>query len=111
MANIVNNLRINGQEVKGIKIKLPSMTEFASLKEFYYNGILVWKNANPFLFTSNIHSIDLKQYGENTIIFEGFSPNFIYGSYNIVENAEAEKINLVKGQMVVEVNDTTEGEK
>lgn len=109
MANIVNNLRINGQEVKGVKIKLPSMTEFASLKEFYYNGILVWKNANPFLFTSDIHSIDLKQYGENTIIFEGFSPNFIYGSYSISENIVEDSKEMEEGQMIVEI--TTDGGK
>lgn len=34
-------------------------------------------------------------------------PQIIYGSYNLVEDAEVEKPNLVKGQMVVE---TTEGE-
>ena len=109
MANIRNNLRVNGKEVKGIKIKLPSMTTFNSLREFYWNGILLWKNANPFLFTTDVSKIDLSQYGEDTIIFENFSDNSIIGSYTIVENAEEEKINLTQGQMVVE--NTTEGDK
>jgi hypothetical protein len=46
--------------------------------------------------------------GTDTIIFEGFSENEFTGSYNLVENAEVEKPNLIKGQMVVE---TTDGEK
>jgi hypothetical protein len=56
-----------------------------------------------------------QKFGSDTIIFEGFNPTnmegqsqIIYGSYNLVENAEIEKPNLIKGQMVVE---TTDGEK
>jgi transcription initiation factor IIE alpha subunit len=41
MANIVNNLRINNTEVKKILIKLREDADFSSLKELYFNGILV----------------------------------------------------------------------
>lgn len=101
MSNAINNLRVNGQEVKKIYFngKL--------LKEFYYNGILIWKNANSFLFTPNIKTADLSSHGSDTIIFENFSPTNFTGSYNYTENAESEKPNLTKGQMVVE---TTDGE-
>lgn len=106
MANAVNKLRVNGEEVKAIKIRLSSTEQWQTLKEFYYNGILVWKNANPFIFTNDITKADLKSFGADTIVFEGFGNEFI-GSYNLVENAETEKPNLTKGQMVVE---TTEGD-
>lgn len=102
MANVVNNLRVNGKEVKAIRIKRASESQWHKLKEFYCNGILIWKNANPFIFTDNVKSIsDLSTYGENTLIFEGFGAE-CFGSYNVVENAETEKPNLVVGQMVVE---------
>lgn len=113
MASVVNNLRVDESEVKKIFFNKTSM------KELYFNGILIWKNANPFVFlTDNLtewkNQIQQK-FGSNTIIFEGFNPTnlegqaqIIYGSYNLVENAEMEKPNLVKGQMVVE---TTEGEE
>ena len=102
MASVVNNLRVNGKEVKKIYFN------DKILKEFYFNGILIWKNANPFIFVKKLIGVDLSAFGENTIIFEGFSENEFTGSYNIVENAEAEKQNLIKGQMVVE---TTDGER
>lgn len=115
MANIVNNLRVNSTEVKKILIKLREDVDFSSLKELYFNGILIWKNANPFVFTQKIADIDLKNFGANTIIFEGFNaqdlegnPQIVLGSYSVVENAENEKQNLIKGQMVVE---TTDGEE
>ena len=41
MANVVNNLRVNGEEVKAIKIRLSSDEQWQNLKEFYYNGILI----------------------------------------------------------------------
>jgi hypothetical protein len=41
MANIINNLRINNTEVKSIKIKLHGDDSWSSLKEFYYDGILI----------------------------------------------------------------------
>ena len=109
MANIVNNLRVNNTEVKTILIKLSKNSDWQKLKEFFYNGVLVWKNANPFVFTSDLRKIDLSEFGENTIIFEGFGnlKDFI-GSYSIVESAEDEKENLIRGQMIVET--TTEGE-
>jgi hypothetical protein len=109
MANIVNNLKVNKTDVKGIEIKLRAMPQFDSLKEVYYNGILIWKNANPFIFIKNLNSLDLSKYGADTIIFEGFSLEEIYGSYSVVENAEVEKPSLEKGQMIVEV--TTDGGK
>lgn len=102
MASVVNNLRINGKEVKKIYFN------DKILKEFYFNDTLTWKNANPFIFIKKLIGVDLSQYGEDTIIFEGFSENEFTGSYNVVENAESEKDNLTKGQMVVE---TTDGEK
>ena len=101
MANIVNNLRVNAQEVKKI------FYDNKAVKELYFNDILVWKNANPFIFVQNITGDkNFNEFGENTLIFEGFGNSFI-GSYTIVESAEEEKKNLVKGQMVVE---TTDGE-
>ena len=106
MANIVNNLRINGKEVKKIMIKLRGDSSFSPIKEFYCDGVLIWKNANPFIFTNDVKKVDLSAFGEDTIIFEGFGNEFT-GSYSIVENAEIEKPNLTKGQMVVE---TTEGD-
>ena len=60
------------------------------------------------MFTQKLANIDLSTFGTDTIIFEGFSENEFTGSYNLVENAEVEKPNLIKGQMVVE---TTDGEK
>lgn len=104
MANIINNLRVNGQEVKAIKIKLRGEDTFSPLKEFYYNGVLIWKNANPFIFTNSIKNLDLSLLSESTIIFEGFGNSFT-GTYSIVKNASAEKDNLVRGQMVVEGDD------
>ena len=102
MASVVNNLRVNTSEVKKI-----FFNKFI-MKELYFNGILIWKNANPFVFTQKLANIDLSTLGTDTIIFEGFSGNEFTGSYNLVENAEVEKPNLIKGQMVVE---TTDGEK
>jgi hypothetical protein len=101
MANAVNKLRVNGEEVKAIKIRLSSQEQWQVLKELYYNGILIWKNANPFIFTNDITKADLKSFGTDTIVFEGFGNDFI-GSYNLVENVDSEKDNLVYGQMVVE---------
>lgn len=102
MASVVNNLRVDTSEVKKI-----FFNKFI-MKELYFNGVLVWKNANPFVFTKKLANIDLANFGTDTIIFEGFSENEFTGSYNLVENAEEEKPNLIKGQMVVE---TTEGEE
>lgn len=102
MASVVNNLRVDTSEVKKI-----FFNKFI-MKELYFNGVLIWKNANPFVFTKKLANIDLANFGTDTIIFEGFSENEFTGSYNLVENAEEEKPNLIKGQMVVE---TTEGEE
>ena len=102
MASVVNNLRVDTLEVKKI-----FFNKFI-MKELYFNGVLIWKNANPFVFTQKLANIDLSTFGTDTIIFEGFSENEFTGSYNLVENAEVEKPNLIKGQMVVE---TTDGEK
>jgi hypothetical protein len=102
MASVVNNLRVDTSEVKKI-----FFNKFI-MKELYFNGVLIWKNANPFVFTKKLANIDLSTFGTDTIIFEGFSENEFTGSYNLVENAEVEKPNLIKGQMVVE---TTDGEK
>ena len=102
MASVVNNLRVDTSEVKKI-----FFNKFI-MKELYFNGVLIWKNANPFVFTQKLANIDLSTFGTDTIIFEGFSENEFTGSYNLVENAEVEKPNLIKGQMVVE---TTEGEE
>lgn len=102
MASVVNNLRVDTLEVKKI-----FFNKFI-MKELYFNGVLIWKNANPFVFTQKLANIDLSIFGTDTIIFEGFSENEFTGSYNLVENAEVEKPNLIKGQMVVE---TTDGEE
>ena len=102
MASVVNNLRVDTLEVKKI-----FFNKFI-MKELYFNGVLIWKNANPFVFTQKLANIDLSIFGTDTIIFEGFSENEFAGSYNLVENAEIEKPNLIKGQMVVE---TTDGEE
>ena len=102
MASVVNNLRVDTSEVKKI-----FFNKFI-MKELYFNGVLIWKNANPFVFTKKLANIDLSTLGTDTIIFEGFSENEFTGSYNLVENAEVEKPNLTKGQMVVE---TTVGEE
>lgn len=102
MASVVNNLRVDTSEVKKI-----FFNKFI-MKELYFNGVLIWKNANPFVFTQKLANIDLSTFGADTIIFEGFSENEFTGSYNLVENAEVEKPNLNKGQMVVE---TTVGEE
>lgn len=101
MANVVNNLRVNNQEVKKI------FFNGKALKELWFKGVLIWKNANPFIFVSDLSKIDLSQFGEDTMIFTGFAPQTFDGSYSLVEDAEAEKPNLVQGQMVVE---TTEGD-
>lgn len=119
MANIVNNLRINGEEVKAIRIRLSSAEQWENLKEFYYNGILIWKNANPFIFLKDGLTEDKKKellakFGTDTIIFEGFNPTDsnqvsieFTGSYSIVEDIEAEleKDSLILGQMVVETQE------
>lgn len=102
MASVVNNLRVDTSEVKKI-----FFNKFV-MKELYFNGVLIWKNANPFVFTKKLANIDLANFGTDTIIFEGFSENEFTGSYNLVESAEEEKPNLIQGQMVVE---TTEGEE
>ena len=102
MASVVNHLRVDTSEVKKI-----FFNKFI-MKELYFNGVLIWKNANPFVFTKKLANIDLSTLGTDTIIFEGFSENEFTGSYNLVENAEVEKPNLTKGQMVVE---TTVGEE
>lgn len=106
MANIIDNLKVgtpeNNKNIKTILIKLHKDSEWQKLKEFFFNGVLIWKNANPFIFTKDHQTIDLSAYGVDTIIFEGFSEEEFIGSYSIVDNAEAEKINLVEGQMVVE---------
>lgn len=98
MANVVNNLRVNNKEVK--KIFLNNKI----LKELYFNNVLIWKNANPFVFVKSLSDIDIAAFGENTIIFENFSPKQFIGSYNIVEST-TELPNEV-GQMIV-----VEGEK
>lgn len=102
MANVVNNLRVNGKEVKQI------LFNNKAIKELWLKGILVWKNANPFVFAPSLDAIDLTNYGADTLVFEGFAPQIFYGSYSLVEDAEAEKPNLTLGQMVVE---TTEGDE
>lgn len=101
MASAVNNLRINKKEVR--KIFFNGRT----LKEFYYNGILVWKNANPFIFAASESDIDFSTLSADTLVFIGFSDVKFDGSYTKVESAEEEKSKLIRGQMVVE---TTDGE-
>lgn len=97
MPNVINNLRVNNQEVKRI------LFNNKTLKEFYYNGILVWKNANPFFFTNNIPSTTL---ASDTIIFKGFSNQEFTGSYVIAKEGE---VPTNRGQIVV--FDTIEGDK
>ena len=106
MANIVNNLKVNKTDVKGIEIKLRTMQQFDSLKEVYYNGILVWKNANPFIFVKDFETVDLSKLSSDTLIFVNFGNEF-QGSYNMIESLEEENLG-VKGQMVV--LETTEGD-
>ena len=106
MANIVNNLKVNKTDVKGIEIKLHTMQQFDSLKEVYYNGILVWKNANPFIFVKDFETVDLSKLSSDTLIFVNFGNEF-QGSYNMIESLEEENLG-VKGQMVV--LETTEGD-
>lgn len=101
MASAVNNLRVNNKEVRKI------FFNGKVLKEFYYNNILVWKNANPFIFAASLSDIDTSTLSADTLIFTGFSKETFDGSYTKVENAEEEKSKLVRGQMVVE---TTDGE-
>lgn len=117
MANIVNNLKVNYSDVKNILIRKKGETEWKRLKEFYCNNILIWKNANPFVFLDSKLTDDkleelLTKFGTDTIIFEGFNPTDsnnisqeFTGSYSIVEDAELEKDNLVYGQMVVETQE------
>ena len=81
MANTINNLRVNNKEVKKIYFN------DVILKEFYYNNLLIWKNANP-------------------AIFEGFSAEDFESTYVTTENIETDKPTEV-GQIVVE---TTEGD-
>lgn len=106
MANIVNNLKVNKTDVKGIEIKLRTMQQFDSLKEVYYNGILVWKNANPFIFVNDFETVDLSKLSSDTLIFVNFGNEF-QGNYNMIESLEEENLG-VKGQMVV--LETTEGD-
>lgn len=106
MANIVDNLKVNKTDVKGIEIKLRTMQQFDSLKEVYYNGILVWKNANPFIFVKDFETVDLSKLSSDTLIFVNFGNEF-QGSYNMIESLEEENLG-VKGQMVV--LETTEGD-
>ena len=101
MASAVNNLRINNKEVRKIYFN------DKILKEFYYNETLVWKNANPFVFAATEKDYEISKLSSDTIIFVGFSKKNFNGSYTNVENAEAEKESLIKGQMVVE----TDGDK
>lgn len=107
MANIVDNLKVNSTEVKNVYIKLKSQSSWSVIKNVYVSKILVWKNANPFTFVKSIKDTDFSTLSADTIIFEGFSDKQFTGSYTIVEDAEAEKDNLIYGQMVVE---TTEGD-
>lgn len=108
MANIVDNLKVNSTEVKNVYVKLKSQSSWSVIKNVYVSKILVWKNANPFTFVKSIKDTDLSTLSADTIIFEGFSDEQFTGSYTIVEDAEAEKDNLIHGQMVVE---TTDGDK
>ena len=100
MANTINNLRVNNKEVKKIYFN------DVILKEFYYNNLLIWKNANPAIFTNSIFSIDLTALSSDTIIFEGFSVEDFESTYVTTENIETDKPTEV-GQIVVE---TTEGD-
>lgn len=101
MASAVNNLRVNNKEVRKIYFN------GKILKEFYYNETLVWKNANPFVFATTEKDYEVSELSSDTMIFVGFASNNFNGSYTNVENAEAEKGNLIRGQMVVE----TDGDK
>lgn len=100
MASAVNNLRINKQEVK------KSFFNGIVLKELYFNDVLVWKNANPFIFVNDFETVDLSKLGSDTLIFVNFGNEF-QGSYNMIESLEEENLG-VKGQMVV--LETTEGD-
>lgn len=104
MASAVNNLRVNNKEVRKI------FFNGETLKEFYYNGVLVWKNANPFIFTPTEMG-DTSQLSTDTIVFVGFKKNETFeGSYTKVEDAKAEKDKMALGQMIT-VEETTDGEK
>lgn len=101
MANVVNNFFVNGMEVKNIVIRKSGETEWKKLKELYYDSFLIWKNANPFIFTTlDPTTMDLSNYGEDTLIFYGFSAADFTGSYTLTENIEDEVGE--RGQMFVE---------
>lgn len=102
MANVVDNLRVNNKEVKKIFFNGKALKELWAPHQITGALTLIWKNANPFVFITKLSDINLTNYGENTLFFEGFSDKIFDGSYSLVENAEAEKPNLTTGQMVVE---------
>ena len=130
MASIASNLKIstikivNGVpttellDVKKVLIKLHSDHDYSEIKELFYNGELIWKNSSSFVFVQNLTEEKLQEilseYGEDTLIFEGFNNGQdFYGEYLSVEpettEEEIEKMNLDEGQLVVKM-ETTEGE-
>ena len=103
MANVVNNLRVNNLDVK------KSFFNNKQIKEIYFNDILIWKNANPFVFIKSLEDIDLTAYGEDSMFFVNFADEKIEGSYSISENVAEDSKGMEEGQMIVEI--TTDGGK
>ena len=103
----INNLFVDKTSPKKVFISNDKTNlRLNSIKKIYYNNILIWQNSNPFIFVEDINTIDLSTLDSDTLIFEGFSPNEIQGTYDIMESEQDKPTQ--QGQMVVK--NTTEGD-
>lgn len=106
-------------DVRKVLIKLHRDSEWSELKEVFYNKNSIWKNSSSFVFVQELTEEKLQEilseYGEDTLIFEGFNEEDFNGEYIVVEDTMDDKeieetMDLEEGQMVVKVK-TTEGEE
>lgn len=103
----VNNLFVKTDSPKKVFISNNKTNlKLNTIKKVYYNNNLIWQNSNPFIFVKDSSQLDFSTLDSDTLVFVGFAPNTIEGTYDIMENEQDKPTQ--EGQMVVQ---TTEGDE
>lgn len=95
----ISNLKIVADDLIPEDIKLGLFNNIGA-KKIFFNNECIWQNSNAFVFQETPNLDTIKELGEETLVFVGFSDTDFSGSYDIVDNLEEDIADLATGQMI-----------
>ena len=95
----ISNLKIVADDLIPEDIKLGLFNNIGA-KKIFFNNECIWQNSNAFVFQDEPNLEAIKEMGEETLVFVGFSDTDFSGSYDLVDNLEEDIADLATGQMV-----------